>query len=207
MPTAELMGLIVSRNRAVVSLANFSHITYLRRWPWRGHCRSVSTSFVVSTLSLFFQSDHFLSYPHSFSLAHSFALPPIHTLYLSTASLSHDSVTACERWVSHFVLLLLLLSSRCGLKGYLFGWDRAPCFCQDGLLTQRLSCNVSCWKRWRLPPDKKMGHGAFKKQAQHIHCYEDKWVFGTVWHIQTLNAQRYSGGLSAQTQEQQSKES
>ncbi len=140
----------------------------------KGQRCSASPSVVVSSLSLFFWSDYF----HSFPLA----LPPLHTLYLSTASLSHDSATACERLVSHFVLLLSL-SSRCGLKGHLFGWDRAPCFCQACLLTQRLSCHVSSWNRCRLPPDEKLGHAAFKKQVQHAHCYEDKWVIGIVWHI------------------------
>lgn len=37
MPTVELMGLIESGDRAVVSLAHFSHVMYLRSWPWRGN--------------------------------------------------------------------------------------------------------------------------------------------------------------------------
>lgn len=131
MPTAELMGFIVSRDCAVISLAHFSHFTYLRNWPWRGTAVLPPHPLLFPHCHSFFWSDYFLSYPDSFSLAHTSALPPLHTLYLSTASLSHDSATACERWVSHFVLLLLLLSSRCGLKGHLFGWDRAPCFCQE----------------------------------------------------------------------------
>lgn len=103
MPTAELMGLIVSRNRAVVSLANFSHITYLRRWPWRGtavlpphpllfpHCHSF---FRVITFSR--TRTRSLSHTHSPSLLFTlFISQQLHYLMTLSQPVRDECPTSC----------------------------------------------------------------------------------------------------------------
>lgn len=169
----------------------------------KGHCRSASPSFVVSTLSLFFFGVIAFSRTRTRSLSHTHSPSLLFTLFISQQlhylmTLPQPVRYECPALCCCCCCCLAAVVSR---DIFLDETEH-----HVSVRTADSAPLMPCVFLEQVPlaARRKDGTHCFQK-ASTTHTLLWRQMCN-VWHVYILNAQRYSGGLSTESQEQQSKE-